>query len=105
MCLSARLDNTYLPPRNAATAGGSGLQVPNTFGGGKPAGTFTAGKLSILNSKAKKHNDWMERSKSLLKTIFTIFSISQLPVRLLWKVVIFTINVCCNFTIKVVLTV
>ncbi|KAL7306044.1 hypothetical protein TKK_0001508 [Trichogramma kaykai] len=33
-CLAARLDNTYLPPGSAGSAGGSSLQAPNKFGGG-----------------------------------------------------------------------
>ena len=35
-CLAARLDNTYLPPGSAGSAGGGpGLQAPNKgFGGG-----------------------------------------------------------------------
>lgn len=33
--LAARLDNTYLPPGSAGSAGGTGLQAPNKgFGGG-----------------------------------------------------------------------
>lgn len=45
-CYAARLENTYLPPGSAGTAGGAGfIQAPNR-GGGSPGGPGRIGGFS-----------------------------------------------------------
>ncbi|XP_011496892.1 PREDICTED: pupal cuticle protein 20-like isoform X2 [Ceratosolen solmsi marchali] len=49
-CLAARLENTYLPPGSASTAGGSGLQAPSQ-GFSRGAGGIVPGGTGAFNGR------------------------------------------------------